>query len=88
MLRKLYPVHMKLFSRNFLLTGCLCQGWYFCTNIMTEKASWGGKGLFGLHFHIILHYQRTRQELTQGRNLEAGAGAEAMEECCLLACSP
>jgi hypothetical protein len=24
---------------------------------------------------------------TQGRNLEAGAEAEAMEECCLLACS-
>ena len=23
----------------------------------------------------------------QGRNLEAGAGAEAMEGCCLLACS-
>ena len=28
------------------------------------------------------------QEPKQGRNLEAGAGAEAMEECCLLACSP
>jgi hypothetical protein len=24
----------------------------------------------------------------QGRNLEAGANAEAMEGCCLLACSP
>jgi hypothetical protein len=27
------------------------------------------------------------QELKQGRNLEAGADAEAMEECCLLDCS-
>lgn len=29
-----------------------------------------------------------KNSLTQGRNLEAGAEAEAMEECCLLACSP
>ena len=28
------------------------------------------------------------QELKQGRNLEAGADAEAMEGCCLLACFP
>jgi hypothetical protein len=21
-----------------------------------QKASWGGKGLFGLHFHIALHH--------------------------------
>jgi hypothetical protein len=27
-----------------------------------------------------------RQELKQGRNLETGADAEAMEECFLLAC--
>ena len=27
------------------------------------------------------------QELKQGRNLEVGADAEAMEECCLLTCS-
>ena len=26
-------------------------------------------------------------ELARGRNLEAGANAEAMEECCLLACA-
>jgi hypothetical protein len=52
------------------------------------KASWGGKGLFGLHFHIAVHHQRkSGRELTQGRNLEAGADAEAMVGCCLLACS-
>ncbi|MGE9716793.1 hypothetical protein ACQP3F_34925, partial [Escherichia coli] len=28
------------------------------------------------------------QEQKQGRNLEAGAEAKAMEECCLLACLP
>jgi hypothetical protein len=21
-----------------------------------QKASWGGKGLFGLHFHIVVHH--------------------------------
>jgi hypothetical protein len=25
--------------------------------IMTKKASWGGKGLFSLHFHIEVHHQ-------------------------------
>jgi hypothetical protein len=34
----------------------------------------------GLPFHIAVHHQRkSGQELTQGRNLEAGADAEAME---------
>ena len=28
------------------------------------------------------------QEFKEAENLEAGADAEAMEECCLLACSP
>jgi hypothetical protein len=43
-------------------------------------------GLFRLHFHAPVHHQRkSEQELTQGRNLEAGVDAETMEECCLLA---
>jgi hypothetical protein len=50
------------------------------------KATWTGRALFGLHFHIILHQRKSGQELTQGRNLEAGADAEAMEACYLLAC--
>ena len=54
-----------------------------------QKASWGGKGLLGLHFSIAVHHQRKpEQELKQGRNLEAGADAEAMEKPCLLARSP
>jgi hypothetical protein len=55
-----------------------------------QKASWGGKGLFSLHFHIAVHHQRkSGQELTRGRDLEAGADAEAMEAYWLvpLACS-
>ena len=52
-----------------------------------QKASWGGKGLRGLHFHTIVHQWKSEQELKQGRNLEAGTGAETMEYYCLLACS-
>ena len=42
------------------------------------KASWKGKGLFGLHFHVIVHHVRkSGQELRQERILETGADAEA-----------
>jgi hypothetical protein len=34
---------------------------------------------------IVHHWRKSGQEHTQGRNLEAGADAEAMEGCCLLA---
>ena len=45
-----------------------------------QKASWGGKGLFGLHFHVVADYWlKSGQELKQDRILEAGADAEAME---------
>jgi hypothetical protein len=58
-------------------------------NIMTKKASWGGKGLFSLQFHTAVHHQRkSGLELTQGWNLKAEANAEAMEGCCLLDCFP
>jgi hypothetical protein len=45
-----------------------------------QNASWGGKGLFGFHFHTAIHHGRkSGQELKQGRKLEAGANANAME---------
>jgi hypothetical protein len=45
-----------------------------------KEASWAGTGLFSLHFYIAVHHQKkSGQELTQGRNLKAGADAEAME---------
>lgn len=48
--------------------------------------SWGRKGSFGLYFHIIVHHQRmSGQKLEQGRKLDEGADAEAMEVCFLLA---
>jgi hypothetical protein len=56
---------------------------------MTKKASREGKGLLDLCFYTTVPHQRkSGQELKQGRNLEAGADAEAMEGCCFLACSP
>ena len=52
------------------------------------KATWGGKDVFCLHFHITVYHQRkSGQELKQGRNLEPGADAAIMEGCCSLACS-
>ena len=47
-----------------------------------QNTRWGGKGLYGLHFHII----EGSQELKQSRHMEARADAEAHEGCCLLAC--
>ena len=37
------------------------------------------KGLFGSDFHSNHHWRKSEQELKQGRNLEAGADAEAIE---------
>ena len=38
---------------------------------MTEEASWGGKGLFSLYFHIAGHYQKkSGLELKQVRKQE------------------
>jgi hypothetical protein len=45
-----------------------------------KKASWGGKGLFGLYF--IIKGRNTKQAW----NLKAGADAKATEGCCSLAC--
>jgi len=49
----------------------------------TTKASWGGKGLFGLH---IVHpsLEKVRAGTQTGWNLEAEADVEAMEGCWLL----
>ena len=50
---------------------------------MTESKR-GRKGLFGSHFHIIVHHGRkAEQAFKQDRNLEAGDDAEPMEGCWL-----
>ena len=50
------------------------------------KASWGGKGLF----HLTTYSPSLREVRagTQGRNLEAGAKAESVEEHCFPAWIP
>jgi hypothetical protein len=53
-----------------------------------DQRNLGGKTLIGLDVHTTVHHLRkSEQELKQGRDLEAGADAEATESCCLLACS-
>jgi hypothetical protein len=55
------------------------------------KSNMGRKGFISL----TSYSPSSREVMTEtwkqepgGRNLEAGADAEATEECCLLACSP
>ena len=36
----------------------LSQRFYSCMKHHDQEASWGGKGLFSLHFHIAVHHQR------------------------------
>lgn len=51
-----------------------------------KKASWRKKGLFCLHFQntIVHHWRKSGRVLKQGKNLEAGADTEPMEEHWLL----
>lgn len=44
------------------------------------QATWGGKDLLGLHFHITADHQReSGPGLKQERNQKAGADTEAMK---------
>jgi hypothetical protein len=53
-----------------------------------HKRKLGRKGFIHLMLpHHSSSPKKVRQELKLGWNLEAGADAEAMEECCLLTCS-
>lgn len=52
------------------------------------KQTQGAKGLFDLHFHIIVHHRsNSRDELKKGMNLKAKADVEVLEDYCLLGCS-
>jgi hypothetical protein len=52
-----------------------------------SKNNLGRKGFFQLTLLSLFIQRKSGQKLKQGRNLEAGADAETMEEGCLLACS-
>jgi hypothetical protein len=71
----------------FYVYECLSQGFYSCTNIMTKKQV-GEERIYLAYTSTRLFITKGKLKLTQGRNLEAGAVAEAMKGCCLLACFP
>jgi hypothetical protein len=60
------------------------SGFLFLHKHHDQEASWGGKGLFGLHFHTAVITKDVRTGTQAGQ--EAGADAEVMEGCSLLAC--
>jgi hypothetical protein len=55
-------------------------------NTMTKKQV-GEERVYWAYTSISLLTLKSGQELNQGRILEAGVDGEAMEGCCLLACS-
>lgn len=60
-----------------------------CVETPRPKGTWGGKGLYGLCFHIAVHYLRkSGKDLEKGRDLEERDDAEALKECRLLALAP
>jgi hypothetical protein len=68
-------------NSSHVLSPCLSQGFYFCTNILTKKQV-GEETVYSAYtFHIAVDHQRMSGQ-------EAGADAEAMEGCYLLACFP
>jgi hypothetical protein len=64
---------------------CLSQGFYSCTNIRTKK-QFGRKGFIQLTLPYCCSSLREVRTGTQAGQ-KAGADAEAMEGCSLLACS-
>ena len=69
-----------------LLAYCLSQGLYSCTNIMTKKQV-GEERVYSAYISILLFITKEARTGTQAGQ-EAGADAEAMEGCSLLACFP
>lgn len=57
------------------------------TVAVTKHHNQSRVGRKDVHFHITVHQRRTSgQQLKQGKNLGARTDAEAMGECCFLAC--
>jgi hypothetical protein len=65
---------------------CLTQGFYSCTNIMTKKKV-GEERVYSAYTSILLFITKEVRTGTQAGQ-KAGADAEAMEGCSLLACFP
>jgi hypothetical protein len=71
--------------KNSIHSGCLSQGFYSCANIMTKKQV-GEERVYSAYTSILLFITKETWTGTQAGQ-EAGADAEAMEGCYLLACS-
>ena len=69
-----------------LIGGCLSQGFYSYTNIMTKKQI-GEERVYLAYTSILLFITKEVRTGTQAGQ-EGGADAEAMEGCSLLACFP
>jgi hypothetical protein len=65
---------------------CFSQGFYSCTNIMTKKQV-GEERIYLAYISILLFITKGCRTGTQASQ-KAGADAEAMEGCSLLACLP
>jgi hypothetical protein len=65
---------------------CLSQGFYSCINIMTKKQI-GEERVYLAYTSTLLFITKGSQDWKSSRS-EAGADAEAMEGCFLLACFP
>jgi hypothetical protein len=63
---------------------CLSQGFYSCTNIITKKLV-GEERVYSAYTSILLFITKEAKIETQAGR-KAGADAEAMEGCSLLAC--
>ena len=68
------------------LGNCLSQGFYSCTNIMTKKQVGEERDIQLTFPHCCSSPKEVRTGTQAGQ--EAGADAEAMEVCSLLACFP
>jgi hypothetical protein len=69
---------------SFGISACFSQGFYSCTNIMTKKQV-GEERVYSAYTSILLFITKEVRTGTQAGQ-EAGADAEAMEGCSLLAC--
>ena len=65
---------------------CLSQGFYSCTNIKTKKQV-GEERIYSAYTSTLLFITKEVRTGTQAGQ-EAGADAEVMEGCSLLACFP
>ena len=66
---------------------CLSQGFYSCTNIMTKKQV-GEERVYSAYTSMLLLFITKEVRTGTQAGQEAGADAEAMEGCSLLACLP